>query len=338
MARPRYTAYAPGAYDHTLEDTHNVFASIGLPFITGGFAEGERAKRAEQEKRAREALAFDELNNAHDDLDQLTGYTPSVDDLTARYRAVAEGGPAFELRNSQAGNARADADSIAAQKGALRQLGQIAESGGNDAIFRQGMQRALTQAGAQARGARMAAEQQFRSRGMGNGSQALLAALTANQSAAQQANQDSVNVAAEAQKRGLQALQGYGELAGQIRGASFGEQFNTGNARDEAIARYNQMAQSINARNADRQQQANRDEGVSKAQANQTRYGMRQGQYDRRQGIRNQYVGIQTGHGAQAAQQEQAARAAQTAYGQQLMDAVIGATTQAAGGFGGGGK
>lgn len=332
MARPRYTAYNDQNYDHTLDDWGA--NSAGWPIvgdIINAFAGNEAKKREEQARLANQQKALDELSYGHDELDSLEGETPSVEDMTTRYNAQSEKENYGDLRTSQASSAYADPRAMAAQDRALSELENIYSQGGNDAMFQQGMSRALTQSGQQARGAREAYMQQARARGMSGGGLEALGALSANQAAAQAANQNAINVSAAAQQRGLAALEGAGSLGGDIRGASFQEAYNRGQSQDAAIARYNAARQAAAARNADRRQQTARDVGTSRAQATRDRYGVRQGQYDRRQDIRGQAVGVYTGNAQQAQQRAAAERSRADAASDRLYKTISGAAEKAIG-------
>jgi hypothetical protein len=91
------------------------------------------------------------------------------------------------------------------------------------------------------RGQRLAIEQDLRQRGA-YGSGAELAMKLANQqSSAQQANQQGLNLAAQAQDRALKAIIEGGNLGGNIRGQEFSQSARAAEAQD-AINRYNAMA------------------------------------------------------------------------------------------------
>lgn len=332
MARDKYTIYNDQNYDHTLEDWG---AATGWIPLVGDFiniASGNEAKKREEAARlANQQKALDELSAGHEELDELSGYTPTVDEMTARYTAARETEDYGGLLNSDAALARADQRSIDAQNKALSELENIYSQGGNDAMFRAGIGQALGRAAQQERGSRDAYAQEARARGMAGGGLEALGALTANQSAAQLANQNSLNVAAAAQQRALAALEGAGNLGGDIRNASFQEAFNRGQARDASVARYNAARQAAAARNADRAQQQRRDTGTSRSQAYRDQYGYRQGQYDRRQEIRDRAAGIYTGNAQQSQQRATAAQARADSASQRVYDIATSAAEKAIG-------
>lgn len=135
--------------------------------------------------------------------------------------------PAFkELVAEQIGPEQevlADPTAREAQYRALRQMQVMAEEGGMDAGSRLAVQQARQSADSQASGERQAALMQAqRTGGLGSG-QMLAAQLGAGQAASNRANTQSMQAAADARSRALQAIGQSGQLGSQIRGDQFSE-------------------------------------------------------------------------------------------------------------------
>lgn len=99
--------------------------------------------------------------------------------------------------------------------------------------------RARLEAGQMAAGLEGAAAQRARQRGLG-GMGAYVGALGASQAAANRAGQMGVQIAGDARKRYLQALEGLGQFGSQMRGQEFGFAAQRAQAQD-AINRFNAM-------------------------------------------------------------------------------------------------
>jgi hypothetical protein len=123
-------------------------------------------------------------------------------------------------------------EAAAAQRNALRQLQQIAEKGytpEEEAALRQIQAETAATAASQ----RAATQEAFARRGISGGGAERVAAFQGASQAANRAAQQGLDVAAQAQRRALQAMQQQGALGGSMRSQSF-EEGRTRAAADEA--------------------------------------------------------------------------------------------------------
>lgn len=166
--------------------------------------------------------------------------------LVGQYQTQQEG--AENLGNTQMANIHTDPRLALAQSQALDQmakLGQTAFTPEEQAQMNQ-MQR-QTSGAAQARNASIL--QNMQQRGVGGSGMELAAKLASNQGADQQQAQASENMSAQAHARALQAMQGAGQMGGQMQAQQFGQQSQQAQAAD-AIARFNAMnRQNVDTRN-----------------------------------------------------------------------------------------
>lgn len=159
-----------------------------------------------------------------------------------------------------------------AQLAALSELSRIGEEGGLTPADRAALQETAESTAATERGIRGAIEQQARARGLGGSGMELAQQLVAAQGASQEGARAGRDVAQMAQNRALAALQGAGQLGGQIRGQEYGEQADLARARD-LISRFNlSNRQQLDQRQADMTQRISemnvggaRDVGSQKA-------------------------------------------------------------------------
>lgn len=133
---------------------------------------------------------------------------------------------------------QAPPETKAAQYKVMERLGQIAEAGGLDAQARARLERIAAEEGMQERGAREAIMQQAAQQGRAGGGLDLAQRLIAQQGSAGRRSMRDTEVAAEAERRALEALMAQGQMAGQIRGQEVGEQERQAAAR-QAIQQFN---------------------------------------------------------------------------------------------------
>jgi hypothetical protein len=138
----------------------------------------------------------------------------------------------------------ADSDQVAAQNRALNQLQQIGNEGGLRLQDKEALQESMLKGQAQERANRQGVVDEMARRGLGGSGFDLQARLAGQQGVADRMANNSLQVAAGAQDRALQAIMGAGQLAGQYRQQGFNEQsakaaaadrinaFNTANLRD----------------------------------------------------------------------------------------------------------
>jgi hypothetical protein len=137
--------------------------------------------------------------------------------------------------------ASADRGSIAAQRRALQQMQGIYDAGGYTDSERAQLQMAQRDAANAERSQRLAVQESARARGMGGGGMELMGALAAQQGGANRSSDWANQIAVAGQMRALQALQGSGTMAGQMRGQSFAEDA----ARRSAADAWNQYQTSL---------------------------------------------------------------------------------------------
>jgi hypothetical protein len=125
-----------------------------------------------------------------------------------------------------------------AQSDALGAVQRVGREGGLTAEDRAKMLAAQNMVAQQERSQRGAIVQNMQARGMGGSGAELAAQLANQQGSANRLNQAGTDMAAEAQKRALQAMVQGGQMAGQMRAQDYGEQSDLARARDE-IARFN---------------------------------------------------------------------------------------------------
>jgi hypothetical protein len=125
-----------------------------------------------------------------------------------------------------------------AQMKALTGLQEVSDEGGMTAIDKARMNDIANQEGVQQRGAREAVMSNAAERGVSGSGMELLNQMKANQAGASDQSNRDTDVAAEAQRRALEALVQSGSMAGDIRGQDFSEASRKAQAADE-INRFN---------------------------------------------------------------------------------------------------
>jgi hypothetical protein len=130
------------------------------------------------------------------------------------------------------------------------------------------MEEMLGQVGAQEKSQRASIEAEMQRRGTADSGASLMAKLQGSQGGAQSARQKAMQMAAQGQNQRMAALQGMGQMAGQMEGADFGRQSQIASARDR-IAQANAMnRQQVSAANlAARQNIENQRAGIANQQA-----------------------------------------------------------------------
>ncbi len=124
------------------------------------------------------------------------------------------------------------------QMRALQSLEELGYKGGLNLTDKAMYQDMLSKQQAQDRGARDAINSEMAQRGAGGSGFDLQAKLAAQQASGDRASRNSLNIAAQAQQRALQAIQGAGDLASKYRTQDVGEQQARAQAKD-AINRFN---------------------------------------------------------------------------------------------------
>ena len=119
-----------------------------------------------------------------------------------------------------------------AQQQALTQLQQIGEEGGLTATDKARIQDIQDELNLTERGRQEAIMQNARERGVGGSPLEMSQRLISEQGAANRAARQGTDVAALAEQRALEAIQGAGVLGGQMRGQEFGEQATKAEAQN----------------------------------------------------------------------------------------------------------
>lgn len=143
-----------------------------------------------------------------------------------------------------------------AQDKALASLEDIGNQGGLRLQDKATLQQALLNNQARARGNRNAIAAQMAQRGLSGSGFDVAAQLQGQQGEADQNAQNSLSVAANAQDRALQAIEGAGTMAGQQQQQDFNQQAQRATAADRINQFNTQNAQNVNAANTNIQNQA----------------------------------------------------------------------------------
>lgn len=136
-----------------------------------------------------------------------------------------------------------------AQGAALANLQSFVDQQGLDAQARAMNEEALMAADQRAKGARGALMQSYARRGQGGGGQELAGQLQANQAAANQGRQASLDIAGQARQRALDALGKQASVGTSMRGQDIdveGKNAAAKNARDQFNAKMRRAAQEGN--------------------------------------------------------------------------------------------
>lgn len=147
-----------------------------------------------------------------------------------------------------------------AQQSALGQLQQIGSEGGLTAIDRAKIQDVNDQLNQTAKGRTEAVMQNARERGIGGSGLEMASRLQEEQSAADRASRQGTDVAAQAQQRALAAIQGAGQMGGQMQAAEFNRgasKAQAQNAIDAANAAMMNQGNLYNTQTANAAQAAN---------------------------------------------------------------------------------
>lgn len=218
--------------------------------LIGGYMSKEAAEDSADAARetsstaeARYVRAEERLNKELEYLSSLT--PPNLQQYILPYqqavvvgRLTPEEAVAQLQEQSAMDGVQVSPDLISAQKQALSQLKQVADEGGLTAIDRARLFDAKEEMATASRGAQEAILQEAQRRGVGGSGMEMANRMLAQQAAATRGARAGVDVAAEAQRRALEAIQQSGALAGTMRNQEFSEQARKAEATD-AINRFN---------------------------------------------------------------------------------------------------
>lgn len=202
------------------------------------------------------------LQQALDEISRVR--QPTVEDMQVVLQKYVQAG---EIRPEEAQTILADPSAFesmtldpatrAAQADALRQISDIADNGGLTAIDKANIMDVNDQIDTSNRGAQQAITQNAQERGVGGSGAELASRLIAQQGAASIGAKRSAEIAAEAQKRALDAIMQKGNLSTTMRGQDFDQASKVAEARD-AINKFNtQNRQAVINANTDRRTDAN---------------------------------------------------------------------------------
>ena len=228
-------------------------AAIGAPILGGLLGNAAASGDQDEARRMRQ--------NA---IDQWKGIlVPSVGDqqvALSRYQNTGAYHPELEQTHQQGkthfSGIQTDPHIRQAQYQALGRLQDVASQGGMTAEDKDRYLQMQSENARQERGQREAITQNMASRGMGGSGMELASQLQAQQSGANRNADQSMGVQAMAQHRALQAMMGWGELAGQMRGQQFGEQGEAARAQDMINQFNTRNQQGVAGANIDRMNQA----------------------------------------------------------------------------------
>lgn len=180
--------------------------------------------------------AFQNQQTATEMWEALRDGAPGVDLLDASIRSSAIPDESRDATYAQALGAQRG--SLEAQRRALEQMQGIASAGGYTGVERGQIRQAQQQAAQHERSQRLAALNAMQARGMAGGGAELASRMAAQQSGANRAANDAVNIATAAQQRALQAMQASGGMAAQM-GQTGGDMARQRLARGNAINAFN---------------------------------------------------------------------------------------------------
>ncbi len=216
--------------------------------IASAVSESESSNKAQQTITANQNAALQQWMNVNipDPAQQKVVYDT--------YRSTGQLDPrllqAIKQDPSQFEGVIQDQKAVQAQQNALSQLENIGNSGGLRLQDQADLQKLQSDSDTRARGNRLAISDQMARRGLSGSGFDSAAQLSNIQDQAGRDSSNSLQIAAQAQARALQAIEGAGSLGGQIEAQRFGEQAQKANAAD-AIAKFNtQNLRDVNAANA----------------------------------------------------------------------------------------
>lgn len=142
-----------------------------------------------------------------------------------------------------------------AQSAALGRLSSFVDQNGLDAQARSANEEVLSASAQRAQGQRGAVENQMARKGMSGSGTEFAGMLSANQNAANQGRQSSLDISGQARQRALGALRDQASIGGQMRGQDIdveSKNVAAANAREEFNAKMRYAAQGANNELMDR--------------------------------------------------------------------------------------
>lgn len=233
-------------------------ATGDIPFVGGILGSAARNAATAEERRRVESMGL---------WGGLLGGAPSPDDLAVDYGEEGFiGGP----DSSELAGAQADAGSIEAQRQALQQLQGLSEGRLTDADRRR-MQLAQMEIGRGMRSQREADAAALQSRGLGGSGAEIASMIGAGQAGADALFARDTEAQVEAQRRGLQALQGAASLSSGMRGQSFEEDATRRGAADDFLRWQTDYQRGREQRNTERRGRTAESRSSARQQAYENR-------------------------------------------------------------------
>lgn len=223
----------------------------GLSSMAGASAQQSARNQAAAQQRD----VMNRLNNlSAPELEQLKVYLQSPE-IAAQFQAelaqATQASPS-EMRNIME---RINPEYKEQQALALKQLSDIAKSGMTD-IERAQMDELLRGTASQEKARQAQIQENMAKRGMGGSGAELAAALSSSQSAANIANQNALQIGAQALQRKMGATQNLGQLATQLQGQGYEQQAGIASAADRIAAMNAGFTQQTALANQQARQQA----------------------------------------------------------------------------------
>lgn len=266
--------------------------SFGLIIAGGSALIGAAASRSAAKKSAATAnqvaanaqedafYAREQMRLASEAMDKLT--PPNLAAMVQPYRlAVVQGEMTPEdavfrmLEDSRVAGIQVSPELIQAQANALGKMRQIADQGGLTAIDRAQLLDIQTEQATRSRGEQEAIQQDLARRGQAGSGAEIAGRLLSQQGAATRSAAGGASVAAEAQRRALEAIQSSGTMATGMRTQDFGEQTQRAAAAD-AVAKFNNSFQNataaanVDGRNAAQQRNLQEQQRISEFNVGQS--------------------------------------------------------------------
>jgi hypothetical protein len=286
-----------------VDDAIMISAAVAAaaPVITGLIGQGQAAKDKATQRRL--------MNEAAEEIKAVMPPDPeSQKALLEEFRNAGVLTPevekAYPQLTSSFNSVSSDPRLKDAQMSALSKLQQLGE-GGLTLQDKADLQQIQDANAAREKGNRQAILQNLAARGMGGSGAELAANLSNQQDSATRNASQSLNVAAQAQKRALDAVIQSGQLGGQIREQDFSEAARKAEAQD-AIRRFN-AANSIalQQRNVDRNNVAMAANAAHKQRAEEMAYNAPQQNYQNQMQKAQGVAAAKTGQSQAAGQRAQ---------------------------------
>jgi hypothetical protein len=232
-------------------------AGAAAPIVGGiigdQLSQGDKKRALDAQKAALAAIQGVPLSEYDTSLPETPVYEMPDDINYQQYQSAGELTPqqiaTVNLGPSEMGNVYVDPRLKEAQLQSLRTMQELGQSGGMTMADKAQLAGIQAQSAGEQRGAREALLQNMRQRGVSGSGLELAAMLEGQQGAANQASMQGLNVAGMAQQRALEAMQGAGQLGGQMSAQDFQQQSDVAAAKD-AISRFNaQNSQQVGTQN-----------------------------------------------------------------------------------------